>query len=292
MRAAELAAGDPEALALIGPFRSRRGRRGGRGDRAGRAAAARPGGDVGGRDAQRRAGLRGRPGAPPRHRAADGGARHRGGGAAGGGRARGGAARVRGGRRARVRRAARRPARPRRAAAGRERAEAADLVVLCGLAGQPEVARAAELGLPVVAFDGVQGGAPIPDCSLMLPFAPDEDMGGTTAADAGRHAGLRGLAGGARDRAALLSAIRIAGPFDEHGDPVDPPVWLYRAGADWSSEPGPSALSATVGHHVRRGHRRAPGPAAAPRRGAARAHARRRRGVRPALRRGLLARSR
>ena len=65
---------------------------------------------------------------------------------------------------------------------GSRTAEAADLVVLCGLAGHPEVARAAELGLPVVAFDGVQGGAPIPDCSLMLPFTPDDDMGGTTAA--------------------------------------------------------------------------------------------------------------
>ena len=31
----------------------------------------------------------------------------------------------------------------------------------------------------------------------------------------------------------LLSALRIAGPFDEHGDLVDPPVWLYRAAADW-----------------------------------------------------------
>ena len=45
------------------------------------------------------------------------------------------------------------------------------------------------------------------------------------------------MAGGARDRAALLAALRIAGPFDEHGDPVDPPVWLYRATADWTLEP-------------------------------------------------------
>jgi hypothetical protein len=45
------------------------------------------------------------------------------------------------------------------------------------------------------------------------------------------------VAGGARDRAALLSALRIAGPFDEHGDPVDPPVWLYRAAEDWSLTP-------------------------------------------------------
>ena len=43
--------------------------------------------------------------------------------------------------------------------------------------------------------------------------------------------------GGARDRAALLAAIRTSGRFDDHGDPVDPPVWLYRAEADWSLKP-------------------------------------------------------
>jgi hypothetical protein len=116
-------------------------------------------------------------------------------------------------------------------------AAAADLVVLCGLAGHPEVARAVELGLPVMAFDGVQGGAPIPDCSLMLPFTPDDDMGGTTAAARAATLISEAVAGGARDRTALLSALRIAGPFDEHGDPVNPPVWLYRAGADWTLTP-------------------------------------------------------
>jgi hypothetical protein len=121
---------------------------------------------------------------------------------------------------------------PRAAAAGD-----ADLVVLCGLAGRPEVARAAEAGLPVIAFDGVQGGEPIPDCSLILPFTPGDDMGGTTAAARAASLISAAVAGGARDRTALLSALRIAGPFDEHGDPVDPPVWLYRAGADWSLHP-------------------------------------------------------
>jgi hypothetical protein len=32
----------------------------------------------------------------------------------------------------------------------------------------------------------------------------------------------------------VLAAMRAAGPFDEHGDLVDPPVWLWRAGADWA----------------------------------------------------------
>jgi hypothetical protein len=115
--------------------------------------------------------------------------------------------------------------------------EMADLVVLCGLAGHPEVARAAQLGLPVVAFDGVQGGAPVPDCSVLMPYTPEEDMGGIGRAARAAELVSAAVAGGARDRAALLSAIRAAGPFDEHGDPVDPPVWLYRAGADWSLTP-------------------------------------------------------
>jgi hypothetical protein len=113
----------------------------------------------------------------------------------------------------------------------------ADLVVLCGLARSPEVERAAGLGLPVVAFDGVQNGTPIPDLALALPFAPDEDMAGTTAAARAASLVATAIRGGAADRVATLSAIRIAGPFDEHGDPVDPPVWLYRASADWRLAP-------------------------------------------------------
>ena len=113
----------------------------------------------------------------------------------------------------------------------------ADLVVLCGLAHSPEVERAAGFGLPVVAFSGVEGGTPIPDLSLALPFAPGEDMAGTTAAARAASLVAAAIRGGATGRAAILSAIRTAGPFDEHGDPVDPPVWLYRASADWSLEP-------------------------------------------------------
>jgi hypothetical protein len=114
---------------------------------------------------------------------------------------------------------------------------AASLVVLCGLAGSPEVERAASFGLPVIAFSGVEGGAPVRELSLALPFAPEEDMAGTTAAARAAALVSDAVEGGARDRAALLSAVRIAGPFDEHGDPVDPPVWLYRAGEDWSLHP-------------------------------------------------------
>jgi hypothetical protein len=49
---------------------------------------------------------------------------------------------------------------------------------------------------------------------------------------------LQSVLPAARDRATLLSTLRIAGPFDEHGDPFDLPVWRYRAGADCSLEPG------------------------------------------------------
>ncbi|MEA2247355.1 MAG: hypothetical protein QOH46_1884, partial [Solirubrobacteraceae bacterium] len=55
----------------------------------------------------------------------------------------------------------------------------AGLVVLCGLAGAPEIERAAALApLPVVAFDGVQGaelGAGRDVC-IALPYAPSEEM--------------------------------------------------------------------------------------------------------------------
>jgi hypothetical protein len=113
----------------------------------------------------------------------------------------------------------------------------ADLVVLCGLAGELEVARAAAAGLPVIAFDGVQDGRSIADLRLALPFAPGQD---TVGADATRRAAqlvVDVLGDGASGRAAVLAAMRARGPFDEHGDPVDPPVWLWRAAADWTLEP-------------------------------------------------------
>jgi hypothetical protein len=119
----------------------------------------------------------------------------------------------------------------------------ADLVVLCGLAGSPEIEHAAELApLPVVAFDGVQGaglGAGR-DVRLALPAAPGP---GVVVGDVlffvqpTRRAAelvVAALQAGAADRAAVLAEMRRLGPFDDHGDPVDPPVWLWRVGDDWS----------------------------------------------------------
>ena len=118
----------------------------------------------------------------------------------------------------------------------------ADLVVLAGLTGEPEIARAATLApLPVIAFDGAQGaslGAGREVC-LALPFAPGPEPPFTGVDEARRAAQLvvGAFEGGARDRAAMLAALRAHRGFDQHGDPVDPPVWLWRARADWALEP-------------------------------------------------------
>jgi hypothetical protein len=120
----------------------------------------------------------------------------------------------------------------------------ADLVVLAGLASEPEIERAAALSpLPVIAFDGVQGAelGSGRDVWVALPFAPE---GGTEShallvGSARRAAELvvAAISAGATDRARLLAALRLLGPFDSHGDPIDPPVWLWRADADWRLTP-------------------------------------------------------
>jgi hypothetical protein len=122
----------------------------------------------------------------------------------------------------------------------------ADVVVLCGLVREPEIERAAELApLPVIAFDGAQGAAlgAGRDVLLALPHAPADGVDPEALFDgrvAAGHAARLVLdaAGQAEgDRAALLATLRRLGPFDEHGDPVDPPVWLWRARDDWSVVP-------------------------------------------------------
>jgi hypothetical protein len=123
---------------------------------------------------------------------------------------------------------------------------AADLVVFAGLADDSEIGRSEALSrLPVIAFDGVQGAqlGDGRDWRLALPIAPVE---GTTRDDlfagvdhARRAAQLvvTAMRDGATDRASLLAAVRALGPFDGHGDPVDPPVWLWRVLEDWTLLP-------------------------------------------------------
>ena len=123
--------------------------------------------------------------------------------------------------------------------AGLPRAEdpgEADVVVLAGLADEPEIARAAGLApLPVIAFDGVQGAqlGARREVHLALPFPPGIDQARRAA-----ELVVTALKGGALQRATLLAELRRLGPFDDHGDPIDPPVWLWRARDDWMLEPG------------------------------------------------------
>jgi hypothetical protein len=127
-----------------------------------------------------------------------------------------------------------------------EAAEDADLLVLCGLAGHPEMRRAAALApLPVVAFDAVQGAdlGPDRDVLVALPYGPEDEApmtDGTLGVSQARRAAelvVAALDGGARDREPMLVALRALGPFDAHGDPVAPAVWLWRAEPDWTLRP-------------------------------------------------------
>jgi hypothetical protein len=121
----------------------------------------------------------------------------------------------------------------------------ATLLVLCGLAGEPEIERAAALShLPLVAFDGVQGAdLGDRDAFVAMPYGPVDDLppedvlAGVGAAARAAELVAALVREGARDRAALLAALRAHESFDEHGDPVDPEVSLWRAGPDWALEP-------------------------------------------------------
>lgn len=96
--------------------------------------------------------------------------------------------------------------------------EGEDVIVLAGLVGEPEAERARELApLPIIAFDGIQGERfPGQDVELALVYAP----GPTGVAEARRAAEIV-VAG------KTLEGMRALG-FDEHGDPIDPPVYFTR----------------------------------------------------------------
>ena len=122
-------------------------------------------------------------------------------------------------------------------------ADDADLVVLCGLPDHPEIEQARATTLPLIAFDGIQGSDLGREVSMALPFAPrdgvpfDHMVYGAEEARRAARLIVGALRDGVTERAALLDALRASGPFDEHGDPVDPPVWLWRAGRDWVLRP-------------------------------------------------------
>jgi hypothetical protein len=132
--------------------------------------------------------------------------------------------------------------------AGLPRADAAsdaDLVVLAGIADEPGMDAAADSSLPVIAFDGAQGldlGGHR-DVHVALPYAPaegsahDDVLAGSEQASRAAELVATALNGGAVGRADVLAALRALGPFDAYGDPVDPPVWLWRADAQWALSP-------------------------------------------------------
>jgi hypothetical protein len=117
----------------------------------------------------------------------------------------------------------------------------ADLVVLAGLPDGGEIGEAAATApLPLTAFDGVQN-ADLGDreVRVALPYAPhgslpvEDVMAGVERAEAAARLAAQAAPEGRRS----LAAIRRLGNFDEHGDPIDPPVWLWRADACWRLEP-------------------------------------------------------
>ena len=88
----------------------------------------------------------------------------------------------------------------------------------------------------MIAFDGAERSDLGGDVSMALPFAPSRTVPFdhmVYGAEQARRAARLIVEAGASDRAALLRALRAAGPFDEHGDPLDPPVWLWRADREW-----------------------------------------------------------
>ena len=121
----------------------------------------------------------------------------------------------------------------------------ADVVVLAGFPGEPEIERVVALApLPVIAFDGAQHAdlGPGREVRLALPHAPvdgidpDAVFEGRVAARRAAELLVSAAGEGAACRSELLAALRRLGPFDEHGDPVDPPVWLWRANERWEVE--------------------------------------------------------
>lgn len=102
--------------------------------------------------------------------------------------------------------------------AGLPRADGAEVIVLAGLVGHPEIQAARDLApLPIIAFDGIQPERfPGQQVHLALPYMP----GPVGVAEARRAAELV-------TRTTDLDELRQLG-FDEHGDPIDPPVFFER----------------------------------------------------------------
>jgi len=119
----------------------------------------------------------------------------------------------------------------------------ADLIVLCGLEDSPELEDVRALTpLPVIAFDGIRWGELGADRHVLfaLPFAPiphiafDHLVYGAERARHGAQLVADAVHAGA-DRGSLPGVLRDG--FDEHGDPLEPSVWLWRLDASGALRP-------------------------------------------------------
>jgi hypothetical protein len=101
--------------------------------------------------------------------------------------------------------------------AGVRRSEDADVIVLAGLVGEPEIERARALApLPIIAFDGIQPESfPDQEVEIALVYAP----GPVGVAEARRAAEMV---------VATTDLSELKQGFDEHGDPLDPEVRFER----------------------------------------------------------------
>jgi hypothetical protein len=98
----------------------------------------------------------------------------------------------------------------------------ADVIVLAGLAGHEEIHRARALApMPIIAFDGIQPELfPNQRVSIALVYSRTEDGFGSPETRRAAELAVSALECGDD----TLSALRRLGPFDEHGDLVDPLV--------------------------------------------------------------------
>jgi hypothetical protein len=101
--------------------------------------------------------------------------------------------------------------------AGVQRGDDAEVIVLAGLVGEPEIQRARDLApLPIIAFDGIQGEVfPDQEVELAIVYAP----GPTGVAEARRAAEMV---------VATTDLAELKRDFDEFGDPLDPRVPFER----------------------------------------------------------------
>jgi hypothetical protein len=101
--------------------------------------------------------------------------------------------------------------------AGLRRSEDADVIVLAGLVGEPEIQRARDLApLPIIAFDGIQPESfPDQEVELAVVYAP----GPVGVAEARRAAEMV---------VATTDLAELKRDFDEYGDPLDPEVRFER----------------------------------------------------------------